>query len=411
MSNLNPPVKANGNYIGSQKLKGYAPSVSNFEIGVVPVERVVGSVTGTLVTEKDAVFDDQSATVYDEAIVNSDTYPIQYFSDRPQVATVDEDGSVHWVANGSATISVQGSRGGKSTPVSVLRTTGGTGKVFQNYVPGSLAEHCCKAIDDRLALALPFAQSGKIYVGYYGARNPDSWLQKVAPLDVTCISPYNSYGANKKGGALITPRHFVHAYHYALIVGATVFFYDMQGNEYAAVIDEMQRMFYLGDVDDGSDLIVARFSQPLPAQIKPTKILPTNYATYLPHITEGSAAMQSDFLPVAAFGTDFQEQALVLEHTYNLWYGETSAGGVKHRVFYVYDPTTSPRKDYSEMRVSGDSGNPSFLIVNNELVCLGCFLSPYGGTALTYYLDQITAYTQLVGLSPSIVDLTSFPVY
>ena len=412
--NIDPSLKANGNYVGGNSLRGYLPAQSDFQVSVVPVERVEGGSTQALVIEDDANLDSQtSATVYNEALINSDSISSQYFSDRPQIATVDMDGSVHWVTNGSTTISVQGAKSGKSVPVSVSRDEGQAANVFLGYVAGSLADHCCKAIDDRLALALPFAASGKIYAGgqYYGARNPDCWLAKIPGLDLTCISPYNTYGANKKGGCLITPRHMVHAEHYALIVGAIVYFYDMNGVEYSAVVDELYHIKSPTIVDE-TDLLIARFSTSLSTVIKPAKILPTNYALYLPHIIEGNeSVMLGNFLPVAAFCTDFEEKALVVEHTYNLWYGEGPSGGTKHRVFYVYDPTTLPRMDYCETRISGDSGNPNFLIINNELVCLGCFLSPYGGTALLYYQSEIAAYTQQVGLSPSIVDLTSFPVY
>jgi hypothetical protein len=52
-------------------------------------------------------------------------------------------------------------------------------------------------------------------------RNIDCWAYDI---DLTCISPWNSQGANQLAGTLITPRHVIFAEHYHAWPGAVMRF-------------------------------------------------------------------------------------------------------------------------------------------------------------------------------------------
>ncbi|WAQ94057.1 hypothetical protein MAR_006528, partial [Mya arenaria] len=67
------------------------------------------------------------------------------------------------------------------------------------------ANHTNHTIDDQKKIFTLQDHGHKRYV-----RNPHCWAY---PLDLTCISPWNSNQGNRKAGTLITPRHAVWAKH------------------------------------------------------------------------------------------------------------------------------------------------------------------------------------------------------
>lgn len=407
MPNLNPTINAHGSYTGPRKIIGYPPAISNFQLAITPYQRTEGGSLQAIIIVKDASYDSQtSVTTYDEAIVTADTTVNGYAALTPIVASVESDGHVIWVANGYSYTNVKGPRSTATAEVKVTKTTGQSVNVFQNYVAGSAAKDACDAIDSRVAnQSLSKLMWSQYPFGTDGVRNPNCWLG--TGTDLTCISPFNSYGANKKGGCLITPRHAIHAKHYQWIVGTTVYFNDMDGLVYPAVIDEIKANFTTTD-----DLAVARFADPLPAIIKPAKVLGTNFQQYMPHIPSGAqgAIPASSYLPVAGFCTDQEEKAIAVDYLYNPYYNIINEPD--HKTFVFQDPiVSSPRFIYNEPRISGDSGSPTFLIINNQLVCLGTLLGVTGGSSITEYHSEINAYLALTGHALQDIDLSSFNLY
>ena len=68
--------------------------------------------------------------------------------------------------------------------------------------------------------------------------------------------------------------------------------------------------------------------------------------------------------------------------------------------------------DYYEPKIGGDSGNPSFFVINNELVLLFTFTTggAGGGTNLIYYFDEINQLMAELGGGYRLteMDLSSF---
>ena len=61
--------------------------------------------------------------------------------------------------------------------------------------------------------------------------------------------------------------------------------------------------------------------------------------------------------------------------------------------------SSSVNHDYFETKISGDSGNPSFFVIHNQLVLLFTFTTggAGGGTNLVYYFDDINHLMEQLG--------------
>lgn len=122
----------------------------------------------------------------------------------------------------------------------------------------------------------------------------------------------------------------------------------------------------------GYDVVVGELDSDVPsATISFAKVLPRNLTTIRPHTIPR----------VPVFDTDFEEKALVADLS-----GESGT-----MVRLTTPLTSSPRHELYETKISGDSGNPVFMVVENELVLL--FAMTYGGagsgTSINYHFDDI----------------------
>lgn len=136
---------------------------------------------------------------------------------------------------------------------------------------------------------------------------------------------------------LITPRHVVMAKHYARPAAAPVVFHDRNGKF-------IQRKI-IGFAAGAGDVMVGLLDAPLPS----------NYRPYP--------------LPAAGSETDslIGKPVIVSDQNHNLFV-HLIAGFGKGTIAFQHDQTES--HGWSKNLVVGDSGNPSFLIVGNELVLL-----------------------------------------
>tara|TARA_R110002050_G_scaffold146648_1_gene272093 strand:- start:1155 stop:2891 length:1737 start_codon:yes stop_codon:yes gene_type:complete len=219
-----------------------------------------------------------------------------------------------------------------------------------------------------------------------------------APVDLTCISPWNSAGGGTRAGALITKRHIIFAAHYPLVVGSTIRFIGMDNTVYTRTVvatrtHPLYSPYY-------PDLTVAVLDSDLPEAITPCKVFPDTLETYLPNVRYG----------IPSLGLDQEEKGLVTDL---IRLDNYAAFGV---------PSDAKRLEFYESKIGGDSGNPSFLIVNGELVLLTVWT--YGGAGSgTDINDQLTAINTLIagcdadagnggtGYTVSGVDLSGFPSY
>ena len=176
--------------------------------------------------------------------------------------------------------------------------------------------------------------------------NEKFWLRDV---DFSCVSPWNDSCGALRAGTLISRRHVIMAKHFPLWKGVRILFVDRQGEVCPCRIKATKSF-------DGSDILIGLLDYEVTPNIHPAKILPENYEKY---IGNGKG------LPVITFNQC--EQTFLTEISSITTNHLTSIG------------STNPKCEALGGKiVSGDSGNPAFLLVGNEPVLLYCLHS--GGT-------------------------------
>lgn len=257
----------------------------------------------------------------------------------------------------------------------------------------SLSTHCSQQIDGLLDESMSMEVNGKIFTSQDHAssayvRNPDLWC---GDLDITCASPWNSSGGHKRAGTLVTPRHIIGASHYEYSVGAVVRFVAKDGTVHDRTVAGKAR--HPESRNYHPDLTIYTLDSDLPPTIKPCAVMPSDYSNYL-----------ENFSRVACLGLDQEEKALVID-----WY---SRGNMQ-------TPTDPNRLIFHENKISGDSGNPAFIIVDGEpvLVTVWTFGGAGAGTPIADHISDIngmisTADTQ-AGVSTNYTvteaDFSTFP--
>jgi hypothetical protein len=270
-----------------------------------------------------------------------------------------------------------------------------------------------RAVDSRIEGIEPF-NAIKIYTtqnhsaGIY-ERNTNCWA---ADIDLTCCSPWNSYASYKRAGTLVSPRHalFVNHINYGLSFWVpennTLRFVDSTNGVYTAIIDEVHHL-----VTTNADITIAVLHDDVPTnRFHCAKILPGNFTNYLGHLN----------IHIPGLCLDQEEKALVhnldkniLAKTYGIEFGTDCSFTI---------PVCGPRTNYYDLNEdlgigkaglrSGDSGNPGFVILNDEPILLTLWVRAGGGSgsAITTFKDDINDVLNLTGYSLTEVDLSGYDV-
>ena len=315
----------------------------------------------------------------------------------PNVATVSQSGVVTYVSNGTCRILAKNGITLRIDINSFLVPGQSTTTSYYGVVVGCLSEHFSEQVDSRIDNTMTMNTNGKVYSTQDHStpnyvRNSNLWC---ADIDLTCISPWNSRAANKRAGTLITPRHVLNAAHYPLYNGDTIRFIEDDGTVHTRTI--------IGSINHPDyspytpDFRLYTLDSDLPAAISPCKMMPADHGSYLVNNSRNRPA---------AFGLDQEEKALIID-----WRGGGS----------FLAPTDADRAIFNENKISGDSGNPSFLILNGSLVLITVWT--YGGsgsgTPVADYIDDIdamivTADAQAgvsTGYTVTEADFSAFPSY
>lgn len=259
--------------------------------------------------------------------------------------------------------------------------------VITNHINSStISKLANKTPADRLVYSSQNPYGGPIDAGIW-LRNPNCWLNGVS--NISCFSPAQRSGANwwQRGGALITKKHVLFAAHFApsIITGGTpLIFVDENNNAI--------RRNIINYGLDTTDIAIALLDQEVPSNIKIAKVLPPNYTDYInivPMPVGGSINEDAklNYGPYAV-GLDQEEKAILK------WVIGTSFSGITVSSVSTLDPYTN----FTEAIIVGDSGNPVFLIIDNELVVLTTWLSPVDGPFITLRYNIVN--TIINNLSP-----------
>lgn len=361
----------------------------------------VPGTTSTLV-DRDANLsrDTGATTVTDYAMQLSSLggvsgYEITWESSNPAVATVDSSGRVTHVSNGSCVITASARGQSISRSITLSTATGQVVDTVTSYVTGSLARNICDAVDTRLA-GKSAATALRIFTTQNHAtqtyvRNPSLWC---ADLDLTCNSPWNSHLGAAMAGTLVSPLHPVFAWHFQPSVNSVIRFVKMDGT---VVNRTLVNKLNLPGASLSKDITVGLLDSPVPEGVTFAKILPENWATKIPALSHNRG--------VAAFALDQEEKGLVRD-----WVVESA--GLSSG---FASPTDVTRLGFYESIIGGDSGNPAFLIIDNQLVLLTVWTYGGGGsgTSVRACKNEINAAMTALGGGYQLteVDLSAFPSY
>ena len=147
------------------------------------------------------------------------------------------------------------------------------------------------------------------------------------------------------------------------------------------------------------DLGVGVLSSPLPVAITPCKFAPSDFEEYIPGVANGIPCICLD-----------QEKKALVTDLYSV--GSSAA-------FLV--PLDAKRLEFYESKIDGDSGNPAFMVINDQLVLMTTWRSGGAGSGPDAG-DHLPAINQLIidvdadagistGYTLSEVDLSDFTNY
>jgi hypothetical protein len=384
----------------------------DIKIAVEPFTRIISSTASSYVLyDANLISNTSTLTVTDHLVSVSKTDNISditiYSLNTNVVNTIDSYNGGTMVASGVNTGSTSIVASGINlinnfsiADVQITRIGGQSITSFSSYLNGTLGKHCSDAIDTRIVgknslttkpIFTTQNHSNSTYV-----RNTNCWAYD---LDLTCISPWNTTGANTMAGTLISPCHIVFATHFQIDTGAKIRFITNNN----VVIERTM----IDKIDIANDITLGILDSDVPGTISFAKILPSNWSNYLPNLWGNSAhpTNNSTLCKVPILCLDQEEKALV--HDMNI-----GGGNCGWRA-----PITGDRLSFYEPIVLYDSGNPCFLIVNNSLVLMSTYSYSVSGPFYPAYITSIntgmnTLWTRngKSGSSYSIttVDLTGF---
>ncbi len=374
------------------------------------VPRTVGP-TDTTETYHDRVYNVSTTTTFNDVV-----WPYHYEADRPRIViptrgtsdpsllAPDTADPMRWTSYGSGPVTISYETRWQAVSTQVTAGTVGIVRTFSHFVAGSAAENAALNVDTRIA-GKNFATSGKMYSTYqppdYFVRNPDFWA---ANVDLTCLAAYNSYGWGGEGGpqragTLVSPRHFLCATHFLIPVGTRMYFVKPGGKVAVRTVTDYRTL--------GPDITVGVLDSDVPAGINFAKVLPfSSYnfrkKLYAPELYEAQVYPW----PVPVLNCNQFREGLVAD--VETW-GQAGANYVCSN----RPPIDPQRQVFYRDVIPGDSGSPSFAIINNTAVLLTQWT--YGGAGQgdedVYYAPLINAaMTELGGgYQLTEIDLSAFP--
>ena len=173
--------------------------------------------------------------------------------------------------------------------------------------------------------------------------NEKFWLKDV---DFSCASPWNDNYGTVLAGTLVSKRHIIFAKHFSLGKGARILFVDRQGEVCPCTVEATKAL-------ETCDIAIGSLDYEVTPSIRPAKILPEDYAKW---IGDGKG------LPIVTFNQ--REQAFLSE-----------CRGITSNSVSNVASTNAVWKSLGGKIVTGDSGNPAFLLIGNEPILLYCLYS------------------------------------
>lgn len=215
--------------------------------------------------------------------------------------------------------------------------------------------------DKRFAVLLGGATGNDIFA-IYATDRPSPWGRNFTRrMNFTGVAWDDPCTAT-----LVSPEHVVMAAHFQRPVGATLVFHDRRGRPQRRVLAAVESLAGIADV------AVGRLDAPLPDSVRPYRLLPPS----------GNYGALAGCLAVVS---DQHRKAFIHEIS------QVSGNGLSFR-----HPAASRISPHlTKNLVTGDSGNPSFLLVGGELVLIETHT--FGGPGAGPFLSAPQVFSAING--------------
>lgn len=260
--------------------------------------------------------------------------------------------------------------------------------IITNHINSSITN---KLINKNSSTDLAIYSSQNPYGGVgdagYWTRNPNCWLNGVK--NISCFSPAQRSGAYwyQRGGTLITRKHFILAKHFVFAIldgGTPIIFVDENNN---AISRKLISYSY-----DLTDIAIGVLDSEVPSNIQIAKVLPPNYTNYI-NTSSSKYVISSNQSHEAIAKTT----TLILS---SYFVSDGNGGNVNIPLISIDNLSSSdPYYSFTKTIITGDSGQPSFFIIDNELVLLTTWWSANNGPFTSTRYDAIN--NMINSLSPN----------
>jgi len=304
-----------------------------------------------------------------------------------------------YVSSGVVTITLTTPTKSYSHTLSTFATGEETTRTYTSSVSGSLRAHLVAQTDTRASAFSGIAERHVMLSewnpGVSYVRSTNCWITGGTDLDMTPVAVWNSetaaYGNSWRGQTLVSPRHYIGAAHWAVAVGTTLHFVTADNTLVSRTVTGRQ-------IISGTDIIVGVLDSDVPGTIGFARVLPDAWAAKLPTLS---------LIPYPVCSMD-QGRRIFIRDLAAL--DSNGRNGVRCQV-----PTLAARLPFYAPAVSGDSGSPVFLIINNAMVLLGTWYGGGGGSApfVTAHRAAINAAMTTLGGGYQLTDadLSGFTSY
>lgn len=351
------------------------PTLHSFTLSIRDVDIVIDPINflGES-TNRDSIYHDYSSgTTRKDAII--EVSPISYLlpvlsSSDPSLATIDQSGYISTVSAGRVQMMARIGPTIRGIEHNGRFVVTPSASVWDRYDNDTLGDEIKDQIDSLIASN---NESMDLLSG--DSWNPNCWASS---LDWSGVAISNSTGNNRRGATLISPQHVYMATHFPVGIGATITYRTIGNEDVTRTLTARQ--------DVGGDIMIGLLDSPV-AGLKHYSVLPANWESYL------SLHRQPQIIC-----TDQQRKAILRE-----WRDAYSNNNVIHY----------PVDQLSEEIVPGDSGQPTFIPVDSELILLGSHSGTHSFRNAAATITEInSAMTSLGGgYQLTIADLSAYTNY
>lgn len=213
-------------------------------------------------------------------------------------------------------------------------------------------------------------------------RNTSVWTNVGTDINFTGVSAwtqmYDGYSSHYQHVAtLISPKHFVTAHHWGITDNATVAFVANDNTViYRTVVDTVQ----VGN----TDIQVGVLDSDVPDTVT---YYPIMASSTLRSIVNSYTNTEVDF-PIVTFNSS--TQSLGVDKLLTI--ASESSGVTTHQAY-----TSGKKSEFATTLIGGDSGNPGFVIIDNQPVLLFTHYSTSGGPQHGAYISEINTAINTLG--------------